>query len=154
MNSLKQVLWNAYGGFADKRIKNFDKGSRFIIDDREPQDEDANGRLRSYFCMVFAEVLSDTEVKVTLNGNVPKGIAVEEWIKGNGANWNDGIYQTLEFEVTQGKQSSLRSLARAMRSIVARGAPRYSVKSYKYVCPRTAASLERLAEVLDGVWFK
>ena len=38
---LKQVLFNAYGGFADKRIKTLDKGALFIVDDRTPSDDDA-----------------------------------------------------------------------------------------------------------------
>lgn len=44
-NALKQVLFDAYGGFADKRFKNLDKGRLFIIDDRGPGDEDAAGKL-------------------------------------------------------------------------------------------------------------
>jgi hypothetical protein len=43
------------------------------------------------------------------------------------------------------------ALANAFEAIVAAGA-RYNVKAYKYVCPRTAASLGRLRKVLTGHW--
>jgi hypothetical protein len=58
----------------------------------------------------------------------------------------------LQFQVTRGSQLLLSELAQAIRAIVAAGAPRYSVPSYKYVCPRTAASLERLKAALDRAW--
>ena len=152
MDSLKHVLFEEYRGFADKRIKNFEKGSIFIVDDREQRDEGAGGNSLSYFCMVFAEVLSPTHLKVTLHGNVPKGVAVETWIKEHESSLLENENKTLEFEVVKGQQANLRALARAIRSIVAPGARRYSVPSYKYVCPRTVGSLDRLANTLDRAW--
>ena len=36
---LKRKLFDEYGGFRDKRIKNLDQGERFIIDDRSPTQD-------------------------------------------------------------------------------------------------------------------
>ena len=39
LNVLIRKLFDEYGGFFDKRIKNLDKGERFIIDDRSPTQD-------------------------------------------------------------------------------------------------------------------
>ena len=74
---LKQTLFNAYGGFADKRVKNIEKGTFFIIDDRTPADEDASGRLFSWFCLIFAEVIDQDTVNITMRGGLPDGPLVK-----------------------------------------------------------------------------
>lgn len=158
MTSLKQVLFEAYGGFADKRIKRLDKGSTFIVDDRSEDDLGANQRLYSYFCMIFAKVTPDDRtsagdiVTVTLNGNVPTSAGVQAWVTEHRAEYRTApLSSFLTFRVGRGEQAKLRSLAKSIRAITGSGA-RYGVKSYKYVCPRTAASLEKLAGVLETAW--
>lgn len=150
-DGLKAILFAEYGGFADKRIKRLEKGDTFIIDDRTEQDVGADKRLLSYFCMMFARVEADA-VDMTLSQNVPTSPAVIAWIEQTGAGYGDTVFgKSLRFSVARGEQSKLRVLASLIRSIVATGA-RYAVPSYKYVCPRTAKSLERLAAVLDSAW--
>jgi hypothetical protein len=149
---LKEVLFKEYRGFSDRRIKRLEKGRRFTVDDRSAEDCGADGLL-SYFCAIFADVVSSTELKVTLHGNVPDSPSVQAWVQQHGARVQQGTWgRSLDVTIAHGQQASLRSLAEAIRSIVARGAPRYSVPSYKYVCPRTARSLERLADTLDRAW--
>lgn len=73
MRALKRILLDAYDGFADKRIKNLDKSSTFIVDDCNDSDIGANRKLLSYFCMIFADVKSNEKITVRLSGNVPVG---------------------------------------------------------------------------------
>lgn len=142
-NALKQILFDAYGGFADKRFKNLDKGRLFIVDDRGPGDGDAAGKLFLWFCQIFAEVTDQDTVQITMRGGVPDGPLVAKWFAKNEAEkTNFGR----EFSVRRGEQDHLAELAAAFRSIVRPGA-RYPIKSYKYVCPRVAASLDKLRQV-------
>lgn len=147
-NDLKQVLFDAYGGFADKRIKKLASGSLFAVDDRTERDEDARGRLFPWFCQIFAEVIDGDTVRITMRGDVPEGPSVADWLALRGiARANSGFV----FDVCRGEEGALADLANAFRAIVRPGV-RYPVASYKYVCPRTAASLDRLHGVLAGAW--
>jgi hypothetical protein len=152
MDMLKSILFSEYNGFADKRIKNLAKGSRFIIDDRSTGDFGADRGLLSYFCSIFADVISQTEVKVNLYGNVPFSSEVEHWVKKYNADYNKGVKSFLSCPVHKGREAILLELANAIASIVAPGAPKYDVPSYKYVCPRTANSLKRFVNVLLKAW--
>lgn len=145
---LKQTLLDVYGHFSDKRIKKIDSGSLFIADDRGPGDHGADGRLFGWFCLIFAEVVDQDTVSVTLRGQVPQGTDVEGWLAAHGAQLTPG---GVEFSVQRGHESNLKELAKAFRAIVAPGKS-YTVKSYKYSCPRTATSLERLADALGKAW--
>jgi len=49
VNTLKKALFEAYGGFADKRIKKLESGSIFVVDDRSDGDRGADGKLYGYF---------------------------------------------------------------------------------------------------------
>jgi hypothetical protein len=151
---LKETLIKEYGGFADKRIKYLDKGHYFLVDDRCSGDIGADKEPLSPFCSISADVKGENEIKVSLSRNVPMGATVEQWITENNASYNGAPWPTtrLSIMIPAGQQAKLASLANAIRSIVARNAPRYSVKSYKYTCPRTAASLERLKNTLDKAW--
>lgn len=99
--------------------------------------------------MIFAEVKDADTVKVTLHGGVPRGAAVTAWARQHGAEMSEGC---LAFGVGRQDVEKLNKLAAAFRSIVQPGAPRYAQKAYKYVCPRAAASLERLCRVLARHW--
>jgi hypothetical protein len=153
MNELKQMLKDEYG-CSDKRIRKLEKMTTFIVDDRKPSDVGADRNLYVTFCRVFLTVEAHDRVNVALSGNVPEGAAVTSWLRSNpGAQWTKhGVHAQLAIAVEPQTVEPLRTLARAIRSIVAPGAPRYDTPSYKYVCPRTAASLERLAKVLDDHW--
>ncbi|PYT03751.1 MAG: hypothetical protein DMF60_17395 [Acidobacteria bacterium] len=101
-----------------------------------------------WFCAIFVDVLSETEVSVRLTGDVPAAPSVSTWIKSNGGSLAG---KALTFSIEKGEESALLSLAAAIEAIVAPG-KRYSVASYKYMCPRTAKSLRKLASELHGAW--
>lgn len=134
MNNLKQYLFNKYGGFADKRIKNIEKGTIFIIDDRNISDFDARGQLYYWFCMIFVEVIDKDNIKVSLHCKTAltsqAGIDSEIIINSKNLSFLEKIAQKIE-NITKKK---------------------YNEKSFKYVCPRTAASLRRLKNYLTTYW--
>ncbi len=141
---LKEHLFKAYQGFADKRIKSMDRGRLFIVDDRGPGDFDARKHLFLWFCQIFVEVESHDQIKLILRGDVPEGPEVVQWMKEHSAKIDEaGVTIVIQSEQT----ADLLVLASCFRAIVRR---RYSVKSYKYVVPRTATSIEQLASVLKG----
>ena len=143
--ALKQVFLEEYGHFADKRLRNIDKGSLFIIDDRGPGDFGADRHLFGWFCLMFAEVVDYKTVLVRLSGSIPKGVLVENWFsKHNAISRHSG----LEFRVRRGSQDELTELAEAFKSMVEPGAL-YTVPSYKYVCPRVANALVRLQKAMN-----
>jgi len=144
---LKQALFNEYDGFADKRYKKLTSSKSFIIDDRGPGDVGADGNLLTYFCLMFASVESAHRVRVSLLRNVPKGQTVKAWSQKYKVRPTP---KSLEFDVTPEKLPMLDELALAMDAIVSIGG--YKVKNYKYVCPRVAQSLRRLAGALDLHW--
>lgn len=146
--ALKKHLFTEYGGFADKRVKKLEKGNLFIIDDRDPRrDVGADKKLYPWFCLMFAEVLSGREVVVRMWGNVPSSSSVQKWVDSGHAGRTDAP-AGLQISVPLGQEDKLRTLAGLIDDIVKPGA-RYSEKSYKYVCPRTASSLRRLADTLQ-----
>lgn len=145
---LKAHLFEVYGGFADKRIKKLEKSDLFIVDDRDPKhDQGADGKLYPWFCLMFAQVMSPKLVHLRMWGGVPTSAAIEKWINtGNGAPTDSPPGMLVPVEL--GQEDKLRTLAKLMDDIVKPGAPRYAEKSYKYVCPRTAAALRRLADAI------
>jgi hypothetical protein len=146
LRPLKQSLLSEYGHFSDQRLRKIDSGSLFIVDDRTKSDHGADQKLYSWFCLIFAEVVEPSAVQVRMRGGIPRSAAVEKWIEHNGA---ADEKQGLSFLVTPDNVGKLFLLAKVVRSIVQ--AP-YPVKAYKYVCPRTAASLERLHATLLRHW--
>jgi hypothetical protein len=68
---LKKMLFEAYGGFADKRLKNLERDAAFVIDDRSDGDYDARGQLFLWFCQIFATVEDGDSVEVEFRGGVP-----------------------------------------------------------------------------------
>ena len=114
-NELKKILFDAYNGFADKRVRDLDKGNLFIIDDRSERDEDARGQLLLRFCQIFAEVIDRDTVRIKMRGDVPESDLVKKWFAENGAEQtNFG----LEFTVRRHQEDRLVELAAAFRAIV------------------------------------
>ena len=70
MSELKAVLFEAYDGFADKRVKNLDKSSTFLVDDRDPGVIGAHKKPLSWFCQIYAHAIADDELRATLT-NTP-----------------------------------------------------------------------------------
>lgn len=147
--TLKQVFLDEYGHFADKRQKNLDTASRFSVDGRNEGDYDARNQLFGWFCQITADVKTGDRVDLSIGSQVPKSPAVETWLKANTSPGPNGFPVIV---INRGEQSKLLELAAAIKAITARGAPRYEVKAYKFVCPSTAASLKRVKAVLDKAW--
>jgi hypothetical protein len=158
MVTLKRKLFDEYGGFADQRIQNLDKGERFIIDDREPRDVGANHKLYSYFCEIYADVISEANlvskdrIRVVLHGNIPSSQGVQAWIEEHIPASGDSFASSLIFIIEKDQEFILNELADCIEAIVAPGVPHYKTASYKYVCPRTANSLRRFAKILSEYW--
>ena len=118
------------------------------VDDRTRSDEDAAGKLFLWFCQILAEVIDGDTVKIILRGDIPEGPLVAKWFEQHGATKSNF---GLELIVRREAEAELSGLAAGFRAIVQPGA-RYSVKSYKYVCPRAAGAIERLQHVLETAW--
>lgn len=151
ITSLKSHLFDVYDGFADKRIKNLNKSDRFIVDDRDDGPAyGADKKLFLWFCAIYFHVQDDGSMNVELTGGVPTSEAIREWADKGNADLQEHPYRTrLLMDLQLGEEDRLRKLADMIAAIVRRGR-RYSVKAYKYVCPRTAQSLRRLADVLEA----
>lgn len=142
---LQQALFDAYYGDRTTRKRRADI-NYFVIDRRNKGDVASDRSLYSYFCTMITGVLDENTVEVTLGGNVPQTKSVELWCKRHKVKFSEN---GLTFEVTSQKTTKLIELAEAMRAIIR---VRYTVPNYKYVCPRTARSLERLHDVLVEHW--
>lgn len=146
--ALKRHLIECYGGFASKTIRDPRKGNRFIVDDREKGGMVSHGELYGSSCGVILDVESDALVRVLLISNVPDTPEVRETYAAFSA--TDG-FQEVQFNIGPAQLPLLRTLAKQIRDIVAPG-KRYSVASYVHMCPRTAGSLDRLADNLGAFW--
>jgi hypothetical protein len=148
VNDLKRIMFDAYSGFADKRIKNLGKGIFFVVDGRRSGDFDARGDLFLWFCQIGLKVEDRDTVTLTLRGGVPESARVKELLAAMGA--KQTAFAT-EVEIPRGRESTILELATAFRAITSPGA-RYGIKAYKYVCPRAASSLASLANILHEAW--
>lgn len=146
INQVKQAFLDAYGHFADQRIKKLESGNYFHVDDRGPGDYDAKKKLFLWFCVIGATVEAGDKVFVEISESMPKNAAVEKWWKENSV---PGRYDRPRLELGPGDQGKLEELAHLIDGVIK---AKYAVKAYKYVAPRTAASLRRLKKVLDKVW--
>jgi hypothetical protein len=148
--ALKGAFLKEYGHFADKRIKNIDRASRFLVDDRHQGGLASDGQPYGWFCEVIADVLDDDNICVTLQGQIPEGSAVQAWMTKYNVHISGPFHKDrMIFNVGRGDAGKLSELAGALISIVKPPA-RYKEASYKYACPRAAAALERLHKVLVG----
>jgi hypothetical protein len=145
-NALKQSLVDAYGGFADKRIKKLESGSLFHVDGRSAGDYDARKQLFLWFCTVTVTVKSGEEIIVHVGSAIPKNAAVEQWLS---ANQVPGQYDRMGIVIKKGQQAKVLELAELVASVIKKP---YSVKAYKYVAPSTASALTHLKKVLDKAW--
>ena len=145
---LRKHLYGCYGSFADKRIKRIEKGRTFIGDTRDDGGIASDGSLYGWFCGILVNVDSDEEVLVTLFGNIPQSPSVDAVFEKLGASPSAS---SIEFEINKGRIPILHELSEKIASIVAPGR-RYSTPNYKYMCPRTAESLRKLAGYLEGYW--
>ena len=146
VEELRGVLFEAYDGFGDKRLKDLGRDAPFIVDDRAKGDLDAKGNLFLWFCQIWIHVEAPDRVRVTLRGGVPEGTAVTEWFQAHGAKHSNF---GLEVIITPANVGDLEALAKAFLAITK---SKYEVKAYKYVVPRVAISLRKLRDVLGHAW--
>jgi hypothetical protein len=147
INIVKQTLVDAYGGFADKRIKKLESGSWFEVDGRGASDYGADRKLFSWFCTINVEVMSGDEVVIVIGSAIPKNATVEKWLLKHVV--PTGKYGRPGIVVKKGEQGILDDLAVLVMNVVKKP---YSVKAYKYVAPATASALSDLRKVLDRAW--
>ena len=143
MTPLRDALLDDYGGFADRRFKDRDLDRAIKIDDRDATD------VYPYFCSIFVAVPDRTGeiLRLTLQ-HAPSGPEVVEVIEALGGTVHPadfGATITLNLKASQGP--SIKRLARAIKAIVGRGRS-YDDPNLRWICPRTAASLVKLAQHL------
>lgn len=143
---LKQHLFDAYGGFADKRYRNIERDAPFIVDDRTEYDLDARGQLFLWFCLMFATVQATDSVRLLLRGGTPESEDVAAWFEAHGAEEGAG---GISVDLRPNTVADLEDLAQRFEAIIRK---RYDTKAYKYVVPRVAASLRKLRDVLEAAW--
>lgn len=144
--TLKGRLFEAFGGFGDKRIKKLEKSDFFICDDREGTQKDAKGQLYSWYTTIDLRVISVDLVHIGLGKAVPKNPAVIKWLKDNTV---EGKYGLPVIPIEKGTEGKLEELATLIASITKK---RYDVPAYKYECPRVAEDLLRTRSILSKAW--
>jgi hypothetical protein len=156
LSDLRQVFLSEYGYLADLHAREAGKPALFVVDDRNRRGNDfrADGQLHGWFCEVLAELGSAWEIQVILRGGIPIGQKVKSWMAAEGKRIDKephGFRDVVVVDVVPSDMIKLLGLAEAFEAVVEPGA-RYADPTWKTVCPRTAASLRRLYEVLVRGW--
>jgi len=143
MSTLRDHLLDAYGGYADGRIKDRSLDRPIQIDDRGPHD------VYPHFCTISARVPDrNGETLILTLQNCPASQDVLELVEKFGGSLHPadfGPTVVLTLKASQGP--AIKRLARAIRAIVGRGRT-YHDPNLRWICPRTASVLEDLAERL------
>lgn len=143
MIPLRLYLLNAYGGFADRRYKDHNLDRPIKVDSRNSHD------VYPYFPSMFVSVpdLIVDSLRLTLQ-HFPSSPEVEDLITTLGGTIHPadfGLTVILRLKASQGP--ALKRLATAVKAIVGRGRT-YDDPNLIWICGRTAASLEELADHL------
>jgi hypothetical protein len=142
MSPLRDYLLDAYE-FADPRRRNRAVDSPIKIDDRDGQD------VVFSFCSMMVRVPDSSEDALVLTiHQLPLTEKTRGLIKDQGGSIREfaGGYAA-EITLRVKNVTFIRKLARAIGQTTGRG-KRYANPNWKWICPRTAASLERFASVL------
>ena len=144
MSPLRDYLLDTYE-FADLRRRNRAVDVPIKIDDRDRQD------VLSSFCTMTVRVPDSSEDTMILSiQHIPLTGESRSLIEDEGGNIRalpDGYVAEIKLKVKS--VTFIRKLARAIRQTIGRG-KRYHNPNWKWICPRTAASLERFATVLKS----
>ncbi len=139
--ALKQFLFERLGGCADKRRKNLNGECLFNVD--ESLEHDCSPDI----CGIHALVTDAPEFQLRFQ-KLPMSPAVAELLASKEAGIEgDGMQATATVNLTTKDVPFIRKLAKAIRRIVGRGR-RYSIRNWKWACPRAGESLERFANLL------
>ena len=142
MSPLRDYLLDTYE-FADGRRSNRAVDVSIRIDDRGGQD------VVFSFCSMMVRVPDSSEDALVLTIlQIPLTEKTRCLIKDQGGSIREfaGGYAA-ELTLSVKSVTFIRKLARAIRQTIGRG-KRYHNPNWKWICPRTAASLERFATVL------
>jgi hypothetical protein len=139
---LKKRLFDSFGGFADKRIKNLAKSDLFICDDRKKAPRDARGMLFRWYCTIDLRVVSGELIHIIFGSAMPVNPVVTEWIN------NNSIKSDHLTVVPFNKENipKLGELATLIDSVTKKP---YDIRAYKYECPRVAGILRRVEKILQ-----
>jgi hypothetical protein len=140
---LKKYLFDQYGGFADRRVKDLSKDCPFKIDDQS--DKDSPDR----FCSVFVKVTGMDRFMLSLDNNAPVTPDIKDFVELHGGKiYCNGERKHIEIEISVEDVDFLKRLSYSIRALVTPGRY-YEDRNWIWLCPRTADSLERFAQVLD-----
>jgi hypothetical protein len=143
MIPLRDYLLNAYGGFADRRHKDPSLNHFIKIDNQTSSD------VSHLFAPIFVQVPERTGKTIILTiHKAPLNTDAKELIVEQGGKIKDSPYGptvTLQLQIT--KITFIRKLAQTIRNTVGRG-KRYNDPNWKWICGRTADSLDQFADVL------
>jgi hypothetical protein len=144
MRNLRNYLLDAYE-FADLRRRSRAIDAPIKIDDRDGQDVVAS------FCTMTVRVPDSSEDTLILSiQDIPLTAESRSLIEDEGGKVREfaGGYAA-ELKLKVKSVTFIRKLARAIGQTIGRG-KRYHNPNWKWICPRTAASLERFATVLKS----
>jgi hypothetical protein len=140
MTKLSKVLTDTY---CDQERHTGEQRLLIRIDDHTPDD------VYRGFCNIHLMIPEpDAGTLKLILDNVPHDPEVEAIAKDLQGTWRTTpAGRTLSVSLTVQQVPEIRRLATAIRQVVAR-VKRYPDRNWKWIAPRTADSLERLAEVL------
>jgi hypothetical protein len=151
-NKLAEKLAGVYPSlYAVKDGEKSGKAPVLVADDRGDGDFGPNGWFERPFAQVLVKPWSENTADVCMRGILPLSAEVYDWVKEHNASLVTVGGSALQFRVSRDSVGKLRELAEAVDGITAPGreAPFPALAD---VCPRTAASLRRLADRLDNAW--
>jgi hypothetical protein len=143
MYQFKKYLFDAYGGFGDKRVKDITKDYSFKLDDQDSSDNHA------LFCGIFAKVIEGDVFELSLSNNAPINSKIKSIVKSKKGDIQEGQFSSIRITLTSKDYNFVSELANAIGELVAKG-KKYSNPNWKWLCPRTAKSLKRFSEVLKA----
>jgi len=139
---LKRFLFDHYGGFANKNLRDVERDEAFQIDDFSPPER------YDLYCHIRLRVNDEDTFKLSLE-NVPTNDELIELIEMRGPDISDGTFgRNISLRMTIADTRFVHELAKAVRRITRRG-QRYKNSNWKWVCRTTSDSLDRLASCLE-----
>ncbi len=141
--ALKHFLYTKYGGFGDKRIKDISRDYPFKVDDQSNKDA------HDWFCGIFVRVIAKDRFELSLSNNAPINSTIKSLVHSKGgkaSTFDKSSHIEVELSVTD--IVFISDLSKLIAGLVSTG-KRYKNRNWKWLCPRTAASLDRLATVLS-----
>jgi hypothetical protein len=149
---LKKRLFDSYGGFTDRRIKNLGKGDTFTIYGREATDFDDHDRAYSSLRKATVKVRDATTVDLHIERSLAAFGQVRRQAPALGGSIPREEISTLDMRVTPGELNRLEELATPCHALAQRRAPECGMRSYKPVCSPADKSLLRLWAILQEQW--